>query len=84
MLSMLSWACGIMVSKVKMLIRRDITPIACYGALFATVVVWAALRPANPNLADSHDAWRASMVVGQHDVVDDQPEMRRLKHTKLP
>jgi len=30
-----------------MLIRRDIAPIVCYGALFAVVVLWAALRPAN-------------------------------------
>ena len=68
-----------------MLIRRDIAPIACYGALFATVVLWAALRPANPNLSDSHEGWRTPMVAGQHDAVDDQPEMRRLvKHMKLP
>ena len=68
-----------------MLIRRDIAPIACYGALFATVVLWAALRPANPNLSDSREGWRTPMIAGQHDVVDDQPEMRRLvKHMKLP
>jgi hypothetical protein len=68
-----------------MLFRRDIAPIACYGALFASVVLWAALRPAGPNFTDSHDASRASMVASQHDVVDDHPEMRRLvKHMRIP
>jgi hypothetical protein len=68
-----------------MLVRRDIAPIACYGALFAAVVLWAALRPANPNFIDSHDASRSSMIASQHDVVDDQPEMRRLvKHMRVP
>ena len=77
------WLCGVKV--VQMLDRRDIAPIACYGALFAAVVLWAALRPVNPNLSDSHEGWRASMVAGQHDAVDDQLEMRRVaKHMKLP
>jgi hypothetical protein len=68
-----------------MLVRRDIAPIACYGAIFAAVVVWAALRPANPNFTDSQDALRSPMVASQHDVVDDRPEMRRVvKHMRLP
>ena len=77
------WLCGVKV--VQMLDRRDIASIACYGALFATVVLWAALRPVNPNLSESHEGWRASMVAGQHDAIDDQLEMRRVvKHMKLP
>ena len=68
-----------------MLFRRDIAPIACYGALFASVVLWAALRPANPNFTDLHDASRYSMISGPHDVIDDQPEVRRvIKHMRVP
>ena len=67
-----------------MLFRRDIAPIVCYGALFAAVVLWAALRPANPNLTESHDA-RAAIPGGPHYVVDDRPEMRRVvKHMGIP
>ena len=67
-----------------MLIRRDIAPIVCYGALFAVVVLWAALRPANPNLTESHDT-RAAMLSSPHYVVDDRPETRRVvKHMGIP
>jgi hypothetical protein len=67
-----------------MLVRRDIAPIVCYGALFATVVLWAALRPTNPNLTESRDT-RASMLIGPHYVADDRPEMRRVvKHMGIP
>ena len=65
--------------------RRDITSIAFYGLLFALVVIWAELRPTNPKLLDPREPARASMGARQIDLVDDQPEIRRLaKHLRVP
>ena len=72
-----------------MLNRRDIASIACYGLLFAAVVLWAELRPTSPNLLDARDSVRTSMdrasTARQVDLSDDQPEMRRVvKHMRIP
>src|SRR5947208_2647901 len=49
-----------------MLNRSDITAITCYGLLFAAVVLWAALRSANPNaptnFGTSRDTARAPIA----------------------
>jgi hypothetical protein len=67
-----------------MLNRRDVAPILCYGLLFAAVVLWAALWPANPNLSPNFSA-RAPVGAAQVDLADDQPEIRRLaKHMRIP
>ncbi len=68
-----------------MLNRRDVASIACYGLLFALVVIWAELRPSNPNLLDLRESARAAMTARSIDLVDDQPELRRLaRHSRLP
>lgn len=67
------------------MVQRDIASIVCYGLLFASVVVWAELRPANPNLAEAADSTRAAMSAKQIVLSDDQPELRRLvKHMRIP
>jgi hypothetical protein len=72
-----------------MLNRRDITAITCYGLLFAAVVLWAELRPANPdfvvNFATARQSARTPVGTVPVDVGDDQPEIRRLaKHMRIP
>jgi len=72
-----------------MISRRDIAPIACYGLLFAAVVLWAVLWSAhlNPpaNFSDAHEAARTPVATVPIDLPDDQPEIRRLaKHMRIP
>jgi len=72
-----------------MINRRDIASIAGYSLLFAAVVLWAELRPANPDLAVSVSTARESArpPVGTNpvDLAGDQPEMRHLaKHMRIP
>ena len=67
--------------------RRDITAITFYGLLFASVVLWAELRPSNPELPanTSRDSAQAPLGTAPIDLVDDQPEIRRLtKHMRIP
>jgi hypothetical protein len=68
--------------------RRDITAITCYGLLFAAVVLWAELRPANPDLGENFSTARESarVPIGTMpvDLAVDQPEIRRLaKHMRI-
>ena len=72
-----------------MLNRSDLTAITCYGLLFASVVVWAALWSANPNvpasISTSREAVRDSVDASPVALFDDQPEVRRLaKHMRIP
>ncbi len=71
-----------------MLNRRDVAPIVCYGLLFAAVVLWAALWPANPNLSpnfSARESVRAPVGAAPVDLADDQPEIRHLaKHMRIP
>jgi hypothetical protein len=76
-----------------MLNRSDITAITCYGLLFAAVVLWAAMWPANPNsspnsagnFATAREAARVQIDATAVGLADDQPEVRRLaKHMRIP
>jgi len=68
-----------------MLHSRDVAAIVCYGVLFASVVVWAAFRPANPGQMTTHEPTRAVLAAKQISLSDDQPEMRRvIKVMRIP
>jgi hypothetical protein len=69
--------------------RRDITAVTCYGLLFAAVVLWAELRPANPdfsvNLSAARQAARTSVGAVPVNLADDQPEIRGFaRHMRIP
>ena len=57
---------------------RDIVTIGFYGLVFLSVVVWAALRPTNDDLAASSGTLRSSSGIAPLERSEGLPEMRRM------
>jgi hypothetical protein len=57
---------------------RDIVTIGFYGLLFSSVVVWAALRPTNDDLAASSRLLRSSSSIAPLDRSEELPGIRRM------
>ena len=57
---------------------RDIVMIGFYGLVFSSVVVWAAMRPTNGDLAASNGTLRSSSITAPLDRSETLLEMRRM------
>jgi hypothetical protein len=57
---------------------RDIVTIFFYGLVFSSVVVWAAMRPTNDDLAASSWLPRSSSSIAPLERSEGLPEMRRM------
>jgi hypothetical protein len=57
---------------------RDIVTIGFYGLVFSSVVVWAALRPTNDDLAPWSGPLRSSSSIVPLERSEGLPQMRRM------